>query len=228
VGGRRITDDDTLEVVKMVFAGKINTEIISALRRCGAEAVGISGVAGHIIQARKRAIKKLVDPETGETQQIDFGHVGDVVKVDTRLLETLIRDDFLPVLSCLGADEEGNVYNINADTIAAEVAVSMRAEKLVCLTNVPGVLENVKDRHSVIPTVTLAEAREAIREKVVSRGMIPKLTALVAAVERGVTRAHVLDGCAPHALLVETLTAEGVGTMVVASDEMRRYRREEL
>lgn len=228
IAGRRVTDDATLEVVKMVFAGKINTELISALRRAGAQAVGVSGVAGGIILARKHGIRKLVDPDTGEASDVDFGHVGDIVKVDTRLLAVLIREDFLPVLSCLGADEEGNIYNINADTIAAAIATSISAHKLVCLTNVPGILRDEARKRSVIPTLTLAEARGLIQKRVVSRGMLPKLSALVAAVEGGVARAHVLDGTSPHALLIETFTSQGAGTMIVASKEMKRYRKEEL
>ncbi|HET9532165.1 MAG TPA: acetylglutamate kinase, partial [Blastocatellia bacterium] len=131
VNGRRVTDADTLEVAKMVFAGQINTDILSALLRSGAETVGLSGVDGSIIHARRREIQKVLNQETGQVETIDFGHVGDIVDINVRLVRLLLDNGYIPVISSLGADEQGNVYNINADTIAAEIAVHLQAEKLI-------------------------------------------------------------------------------------------------
>src|SRR5712691_11014855 len=140
VNGRRVTDDETLEVVKMVFAGKISVEILSALRAHGVQAVGVSGIDGNVVLARRRSKKRLVNRETGKRELVDFGNVGEVVEVDPRLLTTLLDAGYLPVVSPLAADEEGKVYNLNADTVAAALAMELKAEKLILLSDVPGVL----------------------------------------------------------------------------------------
>src|SRR5215470_4289137 len=145
VNGRRVTDAETLEVAKMVFAGQINTDILSALRRVGAETVGLSGLDGNTIHARRREIQKVLNQETGEVETIDFGHVGDIVEIKARLLQLLLDHGYIPVISSLGADEQGNVYNINADTIASEIAVHLQAEKLLLLTDVDGILLDRQD-----------------------------------------------------------------------------------
>ena len=150
VNGRRVTDADTLEVAKMVFAGQINMGIISALRRAGADTVGLSGVDGDIIQARRREIQKVLNQETGEVEMVDFGHVGDIVDINARLIRLLLDNGYVPVISSLGADEQGNVYNINADTIAAEIAAHLAAEKLILLTDVEGILRDRDDPTSRI------------------------------------------------------------------------------
>src|SRR5262245_3286395 len=135
VNGRRVTDDETLEIAKMVFAGQINMDILAALRRSGAQTVGLSGIDGNIIHARRREIQKVLNQETGQVETIDFGHVGDIVEINIRLLQLLLDNDYIPVISSLGADEQGNIYNINADTIAAEIAVELKAEKLILMTD---------------------------------------------------------------------------------------------
>ena len=140
VNGRRVTDDDTLEVVKMVFAGKISVEILSALRAHGVHAVGVSGIDGNVVVARRRSKKRMVNRETGKREIVDFGNVGDVVDVDPRLLTTLLDAGYLPVVSPLAADEEGKVFNVNADAIASAIAIELAAEKLILLSDVPGVL----------------------------------------------------------------------------------------
>ncbi len=213
VAGRRVTDEETLEVTKMVFAGKINTEILSELRRFGGRAVGLSGVDGNVVHARRRPVKRMRDPETGVLADVDFGHVGDIVQVDAALLYTLLSHDYVPVLSSLGADEDGHVYNINADTVAAEIASALAAEKLLILTNVPGVLRS-SDSKEVIPNLTTAEARALMESGAVKKGMLPKLGAAVAAVERGVRHATILSGILPHSILEETFTQRGSGTLV--------------
>src|SRR5437870_282245 len=139
IEGRRVTDDATLEMAKMIFAGKINTDILAALRHRGVEAVGLSGVDGNIVHAERRPPREIVNRETGESEEVDFGHVGDIVQIDARLLTVLLDQGYLPVISSLGADAEGTVFNINADTIAAEIAIQLKAEKLVLLSDVEGI-----------------------------------------------------------------------------------------
>src|ERR1041384_404462 len=178
VNGRRVTDADTLEVAKMVFAGQINMDIISALRRAGADTVGLSGVDGDIIQARRREIQKVLNQETGEVETIDFGHVGDIVNINVRLPKLLLDNDYIPVISSLGADDQGNIYNINADTIAAEIAVHLQAEKLILLTDVDGILRDRNDSASRISRLTVEDADRLVRERVVSAGMLPKIAAI--------------------------------------------------
>ncbi|MBI3892408.1 MAG: acetylglutamate kinase [Candidatus Wallbacteria bacterium] len=216
VAGRRITDQDALEVTKMVFAGKINTEILSALRRHGGRAVGLSGVDGGVLLARRRPVKRMRDPETGEESDVDFGHVGDIVSVDTALLDTLLAHDYIPVLSSLGADNKGHVFNINADTVAAEIAAALSAEKLMILTNVPGVMKSLESKE-IVATLTTAQAHKLMARGTVKKGMLPKLGAAVAAVESGVRHATILSGVAPHSILEETFTERGSGTLVSKS-----------
>ncbi len=213
VNGRRVTDADTLEVAKMVFAGQINTDIVSALMRSGAATVGLSGVDGNIIHARRREIQKVLNRETGEVETVDFGHVGDIVEINVRLLKLLLEHGYVPVVSSLGADEQGNVYNINADTIAAEIAVHLSAEKLIMLTDVDGILLNRDDPQSRISRLTVEEAERLVRDRVVSAGMLPKISAIAHLIRRGVRSAHIINGQKRNALLYEVFTDEGAGTM---------------
>lgn len=223
VEGRRVTDDETLEVAKMVFAGKINTELLGALRREGLRAVGLSGISGDVIRAVRRAPKEVLDAETGEKKTVDYGHVGDVTRVDVSLLRTLIDADYVPVLASLAADDDGNVLNINADTVATTIATALNADKLLVLTNVPGVMRDPKDPSSVISYLSAREAERLIREGVIAKGMIPKVTNLIEAVRGGVHRAHILSGLVPQTLLVELFTKEGAGTMITIEAEKERY-----
>ncbi len=216
IEGRRVTDDDTLELAKMIFAGKINTDILSALRFRGTHAVGLSGVDGNIVHAQKRPPKEILDRETGITTTVDFGNVGDVLEINTGLLKLLLDHDYLPVVSSLGADSEGRVFNINADTIAAEIAVQLGAEKLVLLSDVDGIYFDPKDPSTKISRVTIGEARSMIESGTATGGMIPKLQSLIKLVESGVKSAHIISGSERNALLSEVFTDEGTGTMVVA------------
>ncbi len=200
VDGRRITDERALEVAKMVFAGKINTEVLSALRKHGGAGVGLSGVDAGIVKARKRGVGA-----------IDFGFVGDVDGVDTVLIDELVKLDYIPVISSLAADDDGTILNVNADTIAAEIAIGLKAEKLLSMTTAKGVLGT---DGQVISEMSAAEARQLIRDKVATSGMIPKLEACARAVEGGVKKAHIIDGLTRHALLAEVFTERGIGTMV--------------
>jgi acetylglutamate kinase len=214
VNGRRVTDADTLEVAKMVFAGQINMDILSALRRAGADTVGLSGVDGDIIQARRREIQKVLNQETGEVEMVDFGHVGDIVDINARLVRLLLDNGYVPVISSLGADEQGNIYNINADTIAAEIAAHLAAEKLILLTDVDGILRDLDDPSSRISRLTVDEAEALVKAKTVSAGMLPKIAAIARLIRRGVRSAHIINGNKRNALLYEVFTDEGAGTMI--------------
>jgi acetylglutamate kinase len=214
VGGRRVTDEATLDVAKMVFAGKINTDILSALRGQGVSAVGLSGVDGDILHAVKRPPTEVVDPATGEKRVVDYGHVGDVTRVDTSLLRLLLENKYVPVISSLASDGDGNILNVNADTVASVIAKDLAASKLVILTGVPGLLRDRDDPASLVSRITTDEARAAMRDGSVSGGMLPKLKALVEAVEGGVERGHVLSGTLPGALLLELFTSKGSGTLI--------------
>src|SRR5215510_2426968 len=216
IEGRRVTDDATLEMAKMIFAGKINTDILAALRQRGIEAVGLSGVDGNIVHAERRPPKEVLNRETGERAQVDFGHVGDVVQINARLLTVLLDHNYLPVISSLGADNEGMVFNINADTIAAEIAVQLRAEKLILLSDVDGIYLTAGDPQTKLSRVTAAEAGEMISSGAASGGMIPKLQSITVLLERGVHTAHILSGNKRNALLSEIFTDKGTGTMIVA------------
>ena len=215
IEGRRVTDDDTLDLAKMIFRGKINTEILSALRHRGINAVGLSGIDGGVIMAERRPPKDVVNKKTGETRTVDFGHVGDVVEVDTRLVTLLLENDYLPVISSLAADDDGRIYNINADTIATEIAAMLGAEKLILLSDVNGIYLDPNDESTKITRLTAAEARKMIEDGKATGGMIPKLESLISLLGRGVQSAHVIGGSDRNALLTEVFTNEGTGTMLV-------------
>jgi acetylglutamate kinase len=215
IAGRRVTSDETLELAKMVFSGKINTEILAQFRGRGIHAVGISGIDGGIVQAVKRPPKKVTDKKTGVTETVDFGHVGDVVEIDASLVNTMLDNGYLPIISSLGADDEGSVFNINADTIAAELAVGLGAEKLILLTDVNGIYLDPDDETSKIARLTVSDARQMIVGGQATGGMIPKLENLASIVSRGVSSAHVVSGTQRNAVLAEVFTDEGTGTMVV-------------
>jgi acetylglutamate kinase len=216
VEGRRVTDDDTLDLAMMIFRGKINTEILSALRSRGIEAVGLSGIDGGVIKAVRRPPKDVLNRETGETETIDFGHVGDVVDVDTRLIHLLLESNYLPVISSLAADESGRIYNVNADTIASEIAVKLGAEKLILLSDVNGIYLNAEDETTKLSRLSSSDARHLIESGRATGGMIPKLESLISLLEKGVASAHVVGGSSRNTLLAEVFTDEGTGTMLAA------------
>jgi acetylglutamate kinase len=216
IEGRRVTDDATLEMAKMIFAGKINTDILATLRQRGIEAVGLSGVDGNIVHAARRPPKEILNRETGVRNKVDFGHVGDVVQIKSRLLTVLLDHGYLPVISSLGADDEGMVFNINADTIAAEIAVQLQAEKLILLSDVDGFYLNPGDAQTKLSRLTAAEADELISNGVATGGMIPKLQNITTLLRRGVHSAHIISGSKRNALLSEVFTDKGTGTMFVA------------
>lgn len=212
VAGRRVTDKGSLDVLKMVLAGKVSLDILSLLKKKGVKAMGVSGVAAGVIEARRRPPVKV---EAAGDTLVDYGEVGDIQRVDSEVLKLLLSKGYVPVLSPLGADAEGNILNINADTVAARVAAELHAEKLLMMTGTPGVMHDLKDRTSLISRLTAEEARDLIRQGIISGGMIPKIEAALAALGRGCSQVHVLSAMEPHQMLLEVFTKAGSGTMIV-------------
>ena len=204
VDGLRVTDKETAEIVQMVLAGKINKQLVNLLGEFGGNAVGISGIDGHLIEAKVKDER--------------LGFVGEITNVNVQPILDLIEKQYIPVVSTVGCDSEGNVYNINADTAASYIAGAMHAERLNTMTDIPGILRDVNDPDSIIKRVNIEEARELFREGVISGGMLPKVECCIEAIEKGVRRVTILDGRVPHAVLLELLTDEGAGTMVKGMD----------
>lgn len=212
VSGLRVTDAETVAVAEMVLVGKINSEIVALLNRRGAKAVGLSGKDADLIKARKHLAEVY---EQGEIRKVDIGFVGDVVKINTAILTTLLAQDYIPVIAPIGVGDHNESYNINADYVAGEIAGALGAEKLLLLTDVEGIYRDYQDKDSFISTLTLAEAREMILAGNIDGGMIPKVEACVRALTGGANKTHIIDGRQPHSLLLEVFTAEGIGTEVV-------------
>ncbi len=201
VGGLRVTDKETVDVVQMVLAGKINKTLVNKLEINGGRAIGISGLDGHMIRA--------------EMKNEELGYVGKIIEVDVTPINDLIEKGYIPVVSTIGCDEKGNVYNINADTAAAFIAGNMNAERLITMTDIEGILRDKNDPHSVIPEIDIKGCYELFETGVIGGGMIPKVECCIDAIRKGVKTVTILDGRVPHALLIEMLTDEGAGTMVV-------------
>ena len=214
IDGRRITDSNTLRLAKMVFAGEISTDIVAALRRHGVSGIGLSGVDGELVDAERRAPVLRTNSETGEEELIDFDHVGDIRQVNPSVLNVLLDQGFVPVVASLGSDKAGSVLNINADTVAAEIAIAIGAEKLVVMSDVPGLLRDVGDRNSRIPDITVDAVRELKQTGSVSGGMLPKLESIIRTIESGTEQIHILDGHTPHALLDELSGPGTHGTFI--------------
>ncbi|HEX8130459.1 MAG TPA: hypothetical protein VF527_15265, partial [Pyrinomonadaceae bacterium] len=206
----------TLDMAKMIFAGKINTDILAALRNHGVSAVGLSGVDGNIVLAERRPPKDVLNQATGESERVDFGHVGDVLEIDDRLLRVLLDHDYLPVVSPLGADSGGRVFNINADTIAAEIAVRLEAETWILLSDGDGLYLRPGESATKLSRRTGDEVAKLLKDGVATGGMIPKLQNITELLHRGVRSAHIIKGSLRNTLLSEVFTDEGTGTMIVA------------
>lgn len=222
VAGRRVTDDAALEVAKMVYAGQLNVDLLAALREHKVQAVGLSGIDADLLTAHRRRPVSVVDDD-GRTVQVDYGHVGDIDRVDPRVLVTLMEARFMPVVASLAGDEDGGVYNVNADTVAESLAVALRAQKLIFLTGAPGVL---RDRNDPTTLVTFADPDDLaglMASGALAGGMRPKVEACIRAATSGVERTHIIDGRAPDALLLEVFTGAGCGTMIVARKEKATY-----
>ena len=202
--GLRVTDAATMDVVEMVLVGRVNKEIVSLINTAGGSAVGLCGKDANLITAR---------PADAE----GVGFVGEVTSVDTRILEVMVNAGHIPVVSSVAADETGQAYNINADTVAGEIAAALGAEKLILLTDTAGILRDYKDPSTLIPRLDIQAARNLIDQGVVSGGMIPKVTCCVRSLAQGVRAAHILDGRLPHSLLLEIFTDAGIGSMIAAA-----------
>jgi acetylglutamate kinase len=203
--GLRVTDAATMDVVEMVLVGRVNKELVSLINSAGGRAVGLCGKDGNLIVARP-------------ISNGDIGFVGEVSNVDTRVIAALVDNGYVPIISSVAADEMGQAHNINADTVAGEIAAALGAEKLILLTDTVGILRDYHDPETLIPKLTISQARKLIEEGVVSGGMIPKVNCCVRSLAQGVRAAHILDGRIPHSLLLEIFTDEGIGSMIVGSD----------
>lgn len=222
VAGRRVTDDDALAVAKMVYAGQLNVDLLASLRAHEAQGVGLSGVDADLITAHRRPPVKMVDDD-GRTQLVDYGHVGDLDRVDPRVLRTLLEARFVPVVASLAGDGDGNVFNVNADTVAESLAVALRAQKLIFLTGAPGVLRDRDDPSSLIAFADPDDLAGLLASGAVAGGMRPKVEACIRAATGGVERTHIIDGRVADALLLEVFTGAGCGTMIVGRKEKATY-----
>jgi len=210
VQGMRVTDSETMDVVEMVLGGLVNAEIVNLINRHGGGAIGLTGKDGDLIRARKLLIKR-DGPELHTPEIIDIGHVGEVESIDVRVLNMLVASDFIPVIAPIGVGSEGHSYNINADLVAGKVAEVMQAEKLILLTNAPGLMD--KDGQ-VLTGLTAERVDELIEDGTIHGGMLPKIATALDAVKAGVNSSHIIDGRVPHAVMLELFTDEGVGTLI--------------
>lgn len=199
--GLRVTDSETVDIVQMVLAGKINKSLVNLIQLKGGNAIGLSGMDGHMIEAK-------VKDEA-------LGYVGDITKVNVQPILDVIEKGYIPVVSTVGCDSEGNVYNINADTAAAKIAGELGAEALISMTDISGILRDKDDPETLIPEIKVSEVPTLMENGIISGGMIPKVECCINAIEWGVSRVFIIDGRIPHAILIETLTNEGIGTMFI-------------
>lgn len=205
IDGLRMTDQETMDIVQMALAGKINKTLVNLLEMKGGKALGISGMDGRLIQAKTR------DPR--------LGYVGDITHIHVKPVLDLLEKGYIPVISTIGCDREGHVYNINGDTAAAHIAGALQAQRMILMTDIDGILRDKEDPSSLIPEMTLAEAKELCDTGVVSGGMIPKLNCCIEAIREGVKNVVILDGRVPHAILMELLTNEGAGTWIKGEEQ---------
>ena len=199
VNGLRKTDKETIDVVQMVLCGKVNKDLVNLIQISGGNAIGLCGIDGHMIEAKPINEK--------------LGFVGEITKINTSQIMAALNAGIIPVVSTVGCDKEGNLYNINADTVAARISGELKAASLIVMTDIKGILRDKNDPDSLITTINVSEASQLIKEGIISKGMIPKTACCVEAIRRGVKRVFIIDGTAPHAILVEILSDEGIGTM---------------
>jgi acetylglutamate kinase len=204
--GLRITDQAAMEVVQMVLTGKINKDIVGRLNSLGGKAIGLCGMDGGLLQVEK------MQPLDG----VDLGLVGSITYVNSKTLELLAADEYIPVVAPIGTDKNGITYNINADTAAGEIAAAMKAEKLIFLTDIDGIRREPDNPDSLISSISAGEVRDLMKKGIISGGMIPKVNGCIKAIEKGVNRTHILNGTIPHPILLEIFTDVGIGTMVTA------------
>jgi acetylglutamate kinase len=215
VAGHRVTDEKTMDVVEMVLAGKVNKEIVTTINQHGGQAVGLSGKDGNLLVAKKLKLRSGAGAKGDDPPEIiDIGQVGEVVSVNTRIITSLIENQFVPIIAPVGVGKDNETYNINADLVASHVASSLKARKLILLTDIEGVLD---DHDNLISTLTIDDAERMTARGVITEGMIPKLQCCIEALKSGVEKVHIIDGRKEHALLLEIFTDEGVGTEIISS-----------
>ncbi|MBW9221624.1 acetylglutamate kinase [Methanothermococcus sp. SCGC AD-155-C09] len=212
IHGLRVTDEETLDIVKMILTGKINGDIVSKLGKYGGKAIGLSGKSGYLIEARKKIQYIIKDNEKIE---VDLGRVGEVERINTELIDLLLEKKYIPVISPIGIDSKGEAFNLNADIVAGDIAGAINAKKLIMITDVNGIMEDVKDPSTLFKKLTISEIEELINKGVISGGMIPKVEACINALNKGVESVHIINGKIPHSILLEIFTEKGIGTMVV-------------
>mgnify|MGYP003586892603 CR=1 FL=1 len=212
VNGLRITDVDTMEIAEMVLVGKINGELVSMLNRLGTKAVGLSGKDGNLMSAKKMLVDIYSD---GEVQSVDIGYVGEIEEINIGLLNILMDNGYVPIIAPIGAGVSGESYNMNADSVAGEIASALKAEKLLLLTDTKGIYRDFGDENSFISTLTFEEAQELMNNGKIDGGMIPKVKACVSALDGGAKKTHIIDGRQHHAILLEVFTDAGIGTEVI-------------
>ena len=200
IDGLRVTDKETVDIVQMVLAGKVNKSLVTLLEKRGGKAIGLCGMDGNLIQAEKK--------------DENLGYVGEVTKVNIKLVTDLLEKGYIPVISTLGCDQDGNAYNINSDTAAAHIAVALGSERLILMTDIAGILMDKNDPSTLIPEISLSQADQLFKKGVISAGMIPKLQCCVTAIKAGVKTVVIMDGRVPHSILMELLTNEGAGTLI--------------
>lgn len=204
VDGLRVTDSETAEIVQMVLAGKINKSLVNLLQNSGGKAIGLSGMDGHLIEA--------------EVKDERLGFVGEITKVNIEPVCDLLEKGYIPVISTIGCDDSDNVYNINADTAASKIASELKAEALISMTDIAGIMRDKDDESTLISKIYVSEAPQLMREGIISGGMIPKVECCIEAIRQGVKRVFIIDGRVPHSILIETLTDEGMGTMFIGGE----------
>ncbi|KAF5409812.1 MAG: Acetylglutamate/acetylaminoadipate kinase [Candidatus Methanocomedens sp.] len=212
VAGLRITDDETMEIARMVLVGNINTRIVSAIGTYGGKGLGLSGKDGRLIMARKKALQRVT--VEGREHDVDLGWVGDVEVINPEILIMAAGKGYIPVVAPIAVDEHGNSLNINADTVAGDIAAAMQAKKLILMTDVPGVLRDPDDESTRISRIKLENIEDMIGDGTIAGGMIPKVLSAASAVEKGVEKIHIIDGSKSHSILLELFTDQGIGTMI--------------
>ncbi|HTY92164.1 MAG TPA: acetylglutamate kinase [Methanocella sp.] len=212
VSGLRVTDEETLEIVRMVLVGNVSSDIVSLISKYGGNGVGIIGSDGDLIVARRKAPEKAV--VDGKETEVDYGWVGETVRINPQILSILLDNEYIPVISPIGYDEDGNCLNLNADTAAGDIAAAIKARSLVSLTDVDGVLMDPANKDTLISQLNIAQCYDLIEKGVISKGMIPKVLSTISVVKSGIQSVHIINGNIPHALLQELLTDKGIGTCI--------------
>ncbi|WP_410171515.1 acetylglutamate kinase [Clostridium tyrobutyricum] len=202
INGLRYTDDETMDIVQMVLCGKVNKDLVNLVESCGGKAIGLCGIDGSLLKAKKIS------------SDVDLGHVGEITEVNTEIIKNCMDNGYIPIVSSVALGYDSEVYNVNADTCAFKIASALKAEKLILLTDVPGVMEDVNNPSTLISKLNLEEIKKLYKDNIINGGMIPKINCCTESIKAGVRRAHIIDGRIPHSLLLELFSKQGIGTMI--------------